>query len=115
MRGFTATELANNTGDVLIAASRGAVEISRHGKPQFVLMTLKKFEQLNARAKRPVKQQDSRILDQPGHRPPKAAEPKSAPEPEATEPEETPAELADRNARDALDLMAALQAWESNE
>ncbi|MBV1865317.1 MAG: type II toxin-antitoxin system prevent-host-death family antitoxin [Rhodobacteraceae bacterium] len=115
MRGFTATELANNTGDVLIAASRGAVEISRHGKPQFVLMTLKKFEQLNVRAKAPVKQQDSRLLDQPGRRPPEAAQPKPTPEPEATEPKETPAELANRNARDALDLMAALQAWESNE
>ncbi len=46
MRGYSATELANNTGDVLLTAAGEPVEITRHGKPRFVLMTLDRYEKL---------------------------------------------------------------------
>lgn len=48
MREYSATELANNTGDVLAVAAREAVEITRHGKPRFVLMSVERFEELLA-------------------------------------------------------------------
>lgn len=46
MREYSATELANNTGDVLQAAAQEAVEITRHGKPRFVLMSHERYEVL---------------------------------------------------------------------
>ncbi len=46
MRGYSATDLANRTGDVLSAAAQEAVEITRHGKPRFVLMSHERFERL---------------------------------------------------------------------
>ena len=48
MREYSSTELANNTGDVLSAAAQEAVEITRHGKPRFVLMSHERYERLLA-------------------------------------------------------------------
>ncbi|MFD2857159.1 type II toxin-antitoxin system Phd/YefM family antitoxin [Seohaeicola zhoushanensis] len=48
MREYSSTELANNTGDVLSAAAQEAVEITRHGKPRFVLMSRERYERLIA-------------------------------------------------------------------
>lgn len=49
MRQFSATDLANRTGDVLAAAARETVEIKRHGKPRFVVMSVDRFQELAAR------------------------------------------------------------------
>lgn len=46
MREYSATELANNTGDVLSAAAQEAVEITRHGKPRYVLMSRERYQAL---------------------------------------------------------------------
>jgi len=46
MKYFSSTELANNTGDVLAAAAQSAVEINKHGKPRFVLLTVERFQDL---------------------------------------------------------------------
>jgi antitoxin Phd len=37
MRHFSATELANKTGDVLAAAAQEPVHIQRHGKSRYVV------------------------------------------------------------------------------
>lgn len=50
MRHFSATELANKTGDVLAAAAQEPVHIQRHGKARYVLLSVEQFERLNARA-----------------------------------------------------------------
>ncbi len=50
MREYSATDLANKTGDVLSAAAQEAVEITRHGKPRFVLMSHERYERLIAGA-----------------------------------------------------------------
>lgn len=112
MRGFTATELANNTGDVLMAAAGAPVEITRHGKPQFVLMTQALYAQLleqngiaaeaTADIPEPVASQP-KIAKQakPASRSPKKAKRKKK------KTKETP--QADANA--ALELMQALQSW----
>ena len=42
MRHFTATELANNTGDVLAAAAQEPVRIQRHGKSRYVLLSVER-------------------------------------------------------------------------
>jgi len=91
MRGYTATELANNTGDVLLAAAKESVEITRHGRPRFVLMTLERFQDLTAQGeKEAVLQEDTQegVNENDGG---------------ATD------------AQDALELMAALRAWNGNE
>ncbi|MGR3795953.1 type II toxin-antitoxin system prevent-host-death family antitoxin [Vannielia sp. SX4] len=49
MREYSATDLANKTGDVLAAAAREEVEITRHGKPRYVIMSHERFERLIAR------------------------------------------------------------------
>lgn len=49
MRNFSATELANKTGDVLAAAAQEPVNIQRHGKARYVLLTVEQFERLNAK------------------------------------------------------------------
>lgn len=49
MRNFSSTELANKTGDVLAAAAQEPVNIQRHGKPRYVLLTVEQFERLNAK------------------------------------------------------------------
>jgi len=40
MKTFPATDLKQNTGDVLDAANREPVAITRHGKPRYVLMSI---------------------------------------------------------------------------
>ena len=52
MKDYTATELANRTGDVLMAAARETVEITRHGKPQFVILSRERYQQILARGDR---------------------------------------------------------------
>ncbi|MFC3058554.1 type II toxin-antitoxin system prevent-host-death family antitoxin [Paenirhodobacter populi] len=49
MKQFSATELANKTGDVLAAAAQAPVAIARHGKPRFVVLSAERFEHLQAR------------------------------------------------------------------
>ena len=49
MRLFSSTELANNTGDVLAAAAQEPVQIARHGKPRFVVLTTEKYTMLKDR------------------------------------------------------------------
>jgi antitoxin Phd len=49
MKQFSATELANKTGDVLAAAAQAPVAIARHGKPRFVVLSAERFEDLQAR------------------------------------------------------------------
>lgn len=49
MRQFSATDLANRTGDVLAAAARETVEIKRHGTPRFVIMSVDRFQEMMAR------------------------------------------------------------------
>ncbi|MDO6758077.1 type II toxin-antitoxin system prevent-host-death family antitoxin [Phaeobacter inhibens] len=46
MRQFSATELANKTGDVLALAAQQPVAIARHGKPRFVVLSTEEFEAL---------------------------------------------------------------------
>jgi antitoxin Phd len=50
MRNFSATELANKTGDVLAAAAQEPVNIQRHGKARYVLLSVEQFERLSMRA-----------------------------------------------------------------
>lgn len=49
MRSFSSTDLANNTGDVLAAAAQSAVEIKRHGKTRFVILSVDQFEDMKTR------------------------------------------------------------------
>ena len=49
LRRFSSTELANATGDVLAAAAREPVQITRCGKPRFVVLTTERFAELNGR------------------------------------------------------------------
>jgi len=44
MRTFPSTELKQNVGDVLSAASSGPVVITRNHKPRFVLMSVEEYE-----------------------------------------------------------------------
>lgn len=46
MRQFSATDLANKTGDVLALAAQQPVAITRHGKPRFVVLSTEEFETL---------------------------------------------------------------------
>ncbi len=60
MKDYSATELANNTGDVLQAAAQDVVEITRHGKPRFVIMSHERFERLKTRGdtRRAIRNED---------------------------------------------------------
>ena len=49
MRNFSSTELANKTRDVLPAAAQEPVNIQRHGKARYVLLTVEQFERLHAK------------------------------------------------------------------
>lgn len=46
MRQFSATDLANKTGDVLALAAQQPVAIARHGKRRFVVLSTEEFEAL---------------------------------------------------------------------
>ena len=43
---FPAADLARRTGDVLNAAARAPVTITRHRKPRYVLMSVERYERL---------------------------------------------------------------------
>ena len=43
---FPAADLARRTGDILDAAARAPVTITRHRKPRFVLMSVERYEAL---------------------------------------------------------------------
>ena len=49
MKQFSATELANHTGDVLAAAAQAPVSIARHGKARFVVLTAEQYALIQAR------------------------------------------------------------------
>ena len=44
IQNFAAADLARRTGDVLDAASRAPVAITKHRKPRFVIMSMERFE-----------------------------------------------------------------------
>ncbi|GGO59419.1 prevent-host-death family protein [Roseovarius pacificus] len=46
IQNFPAADLARKTGDILDAASRAPVAITKHRKPRFVLMSLERYEAL---------------------------------------------------------------------
>ena len=46
IQNFSAADLARKTGDILDAASRTPVAITKHRKPRFVLMSLERYEAL---------------------------------------------------------------------
>ena len=46
IQNFAAADLARKTGDILDAASRAPVAITKHRKPRFVLMSLERYEAL---------------------------------------------------------------------
>ena len=46
MRRFSSTDLSNRSGEVVEAAFRGPVEITRHGKRKFVLLTAEEYDRL---------------------------------------------------------------------
>ncbi len=43
IQNFPAADLARKTGDILDAASRAPVAITKHRKPRFVLMSLERY------------------------------------------------------------------------
>ena len=45
---FPAADLARRTGDVLDAATRAPVTITRHRKPRFVLMSVERYAAMTA-------------------------------------------------------------------
>jgi len=47
---FPAADLARRTGDVLDAASRAPVTITKHHKPRFVVMSVHRYAALTARS-----------------------------------------------------------------
>lgn len=48
MRSYSATDLANRTGDVLAVAAVEAVDIRRHGKSRFVILNREAYDRLIA-------------------------------------------------------------------
>lgn len=49
MQSFSATDLSTKTGDVLAVAAQEAVEIKRHGKARFVVLSVEQYERLTTR------------------------------------------------------------------
>jgi prevent-host-death family protein len=45
-RTFSATELANKSGDVMLAAERAPVAVLKHGTPRYVVLTVDAYEML---------------------------------------------------------------------
>ena len=58
---FPAADLARNTGDILDAASRSPVTITKHRKPRFVLMSYERYAAMTGR----TDQQAHRLDDMP--------------------------------------------------
>ncbi|MDP4025757.1 type II toxin-antitoxin system Phd/YefM family antitoxin [Methylobacterium sp. NEAU 140] len=49
MASFTLTDLGNRSGEVVEAAFRGPVDITKRGKRKFVLLTAEQFDRLTGR------------------------------------------------------------------
>ncbi len=47
---FTASDLARNAGSLLEAAQRGPVEITKHGKPKYVVLAKDEYDRLRGAA-----------------------------------------------------------------
>jgi prevent-host-death family protein len=62
MSQFTLTDLGNRSGEVVEAAFRGPVDITKRGKRKFVLLTAEQFDRLVARSA----QQTHRVEDLTG-------------------------------------------------
>lgn len=67
MSTFTLTELSNKSGEILEAAYRGPVALTRHGKRKYVLLTAEQFDRLS-------KLDDPRRVYGPGETPPELAD-----------------------------------------
>jgi prevent-host-death family protein len=50
MAQFSLTDLSNRPGEVIEAAIRGPVDITRHGKRKFVLLAADHYDRMAARA-----------------------------------------------------------------
>ena len=50
MTTFTLTDLGNKSGEVVEAAFRGPVDITKRGKRKFVLLTAEEFDRLAGRS-----------------------------------------------------------------
>lgn len=63
MTRFTLTDLGNKSGEVVEAAYRGPVEITKRGTRKFVLLTAEHFDRLSERnAQRRIVSKTSREL-----------------------------------------------------
>ena len=58
---FPAADLARNTGDILDAASRSPVTITKHRKPRFVLMSYERYAAMSGE----TDQQSHTLADMP--------------------------------------------------
>ena len=47
---YTLTDLGVRSGEVVDAAHKGPVQLTKHGRPKFVLMTLDDYEAMRGRA-----------------------------------------------------------------
>lgn len=54
MKSVSSTDLKQSLGDVLAAAAREPVTITRHGAPRFVLMSLEAYERREPKDSRKV-------------------------------------------------------------
>lgn len=54
MASFSLTDLGNRSGEVVEAAFRGPVDITKRGKRKFVLLTAEQFDRLTVGAARQV-------------------------------------------------------------
>lgn len=50
MTSFSLTDLGNRSGEVVEAAFRGPVEITKRGKRKFVLLTVEQYDRLASRS-----------------------------------------------------------------
>jgi antitoxin Phd len=50
MATFTLTDLGNKSGEVIEAAFRGPVDITKRGKRKFVLLTAEQFDRMAAKS-----------------------------------------------------------------
>lgn len=62
MRSFASSDLKQMLGDVLTAASREPVTITKHSKPRYVLMTVEDYEQRVRRYEKRVPHDERRAI-----------------------------------------------------
>ncbi|MEO9340341.1 type II toxin-antitoxin system Phd/YefM family antitoxin [Mesorhizobium sp. SB112] len=58
MASFSLTDLGNRSGEVVEAAFRGPVDITKRGKRKFVLLTAEQFDRLTEAAQRAHRVED---------------------------------------------------------